>query len=434
MNYEYPKKPVHKLKSGRMDVSDPQTIYLGYDELSGYDVWLRHGLLKFTTTIVVDLTTALTNSEKSWNDHPYTIRQWIKRALDDGWLDDYFVLYRCDSCGEIFVAKPNIPSKIDALMKPPACPNCGKNKVVGQTTPKNRWDLAQYLTEEWGPSVATAEPTRVRDIELHMDYAEHGYSLEKDKVGIATGDWNAVTKWDGKARASRTIDSTPVLIGNLLKALGFELEWEDEWATCHECYKLMRIVENSYSWQPSYFHFSCGGFYCLECATPEAILEDIEGQTNRALNLAKPIDPEEHGYVLLEDDFERGFHKGQDADPDVIAKVLKKLGVNRFVFMIDTVSQFDLKFSVYIHENEYEKLDKKKWAKAAKNGPSISEGVKHQLRNMPVASGPGIHVSCVCPEGAVTVKVSDKDFQEGHALGIAQNALKEKLERDEKKS
>ncbi len=426
----YPMKPVHELRSEEMDVSQRYVIYLGYDEPSGYDVWLFGRTLKFATSYV-QLEVSLDDDNKSWNDHPQGERRWIKCALDGGWLDDYCILYKCEECGEIFVAEPDIRSELAGLIVTPACPECDSEQVSGQTAPKTKWDMARYLIEEWGPAVAQHRDAiyQVQDMDTHADYAEAGYCLGEGQIGIVTGNWNSVTEWtDGKPVV---VDGTPGLLGHLFEALGFELEWSDEWTTCESCYRIFRYKPDSCGWQPSYFDFGCGGLFCLDCVDPESMLEDIEGDPGRALNLAKPIDPEDHGYVLVEAGFEHGLHYGQDADPKVIAESLKKMGVTRFVFMVDGVGQFDVDFSLYVHESEADKISDEAWESAKKNGPSVAAGMERALQNAPVASGAGIHVTCAAPDCAVTVEISPEDFVKGRSLGIAREALRKKLEEEE---
>src|SRR5208337_4570393 len=115
-------------------------------------------------------------------------------------------------------------------------------------------------------------------------------------------------------------------LGDVLSKLGVELEWEDEWATCDECMKLVRTSPDSYSWQRSYVD-NDDGRTCVECIKqdPEAHLEGLEGQHERCNTIAD-IDPAKHGYVLVEDGFEHGLHPGQDASPRKISEALQEQG------------------------------------------------------------------------------------------------------------
>lgn len=86
-----------------------------------------------------------------------------------------------------------------------------------------------------------------------------------------------------------------------------------------------------------------------------AFLEELEGEENKALTFDN-IDPAEHGYKKLEEEFQHGLYGGQDASPKKIAKACRKLGCTRFLFVIDDVGQFDLSFALWIHESEYDKV------------------------------------------------------------------------------
>ncbi len=207
--------------------------------------------------------------------------------------------------------------------------------------------------------------------QLHEEYAEPGYDNPKSQL-IATGDWNSRTvrrrQWGDRPLPDfltvkdpdatyETIDNTMPRIGAILEKLGAELEWEDEWCACSECNKLVRISPDSYSWKPSYWNSGGCGLYCHECVKddPEDYLEHLEGNAGDANTL--DLDLEEHEYRKVDADYENGLNGGQCDDPGVIAKSLWSLGIERFIFEIDGIGQFDVHFSVWVHESEYDKLD-----------------------------------------------------------------------------
>lgn len=96
-------------------------------------------------------------------------------------------------------------------------------------------------------------------VSLYLEYAEPGYS--QPRSGIVLADWNGVAQ----------------CVQDFLEAEGYELEWDDEWAACERCGKLVRIQPNSWMWSPFYkFHkhdFNWEEFLCLNCAE-EAYQED----------------------------------------------------------------------------------------------------------------------------------------------------------------
>ncbi len=187
--------------------------------------------------------------------------------------------------------------------------------------------------------------------QLHEEYAEPGYE-NPDSQLIATGNWNSQGGHNGKP-----VDNTMPRIAAILEKLGAELEWEDEWCSCEGCRKLFRTSPSSYSWKCSYWDSNGCGLYCHECVKegPKGYLEHLEGNAGAANTL--DLDLGEHEYREVDAEFENGLHGGQDDDPKVIAESLRKLGVKRFIFEIDSVGQFDLSFSVWVHKSEYDKLD-----------------------------------------------------------------------------
>lgn len=262
-------------------------------------------------------------------------------------------------------------------------------------------------------------------IQFHSEYAEPGYS-DPSSGWIATGNWNKVTKYDEATNHFDTIDDTLGRVAKLLEKLGVELEWSDEWTTCEACNKLVRTSPDSYGWTPSYWFPDCGGCFCIECvkADPAPYLESLEGNNRNAMTI--DIDLEENGYVKLQDDFENGFHQGQDANPKVIAKSLHEIGVSRFIFVIDGKGQFDMRFSLWIAKEEMEKLTEEKlaeWEQLPKDGPSVSDGLRRSLQAASVEMSklpdtPGVKVAkCNVVDGTATAKVvSPDDFVRGKAL------------------
>lgn len=188
---------------------------------------------------------------------------------------------------------------------------------------------------------------RIQEIKMHVNgYAEPGYD---DADIVLTGNWNPIS---GDFKDKR--DPMKRLV-RILERLGVEMEWSDEWTACSECSKLVRVSPNSYSWQPSYA-FVRDELLCHECVQddPESYLETLKGNPRAALTL--DIDPEDYGYQRVnEESYESGFHAGQTDDPAKIAASLRAQGIERFLFRVDDVGQFDMRFSVYVREGEVTK-------------------------------------------------------------------------------
>jgi hypothetical protein len=105
----------------------------------------------------------------------------------------------------------------------------------------------------------------LEDIQLHVGYAEPGYSDPECGI-VATGNWNEITKWDGNER--HIISDVPARIARLFEKLGIETEWSDEWCSCSHCDKIVRTEPDSYSWKPSYT-VGDGELWCHECEEPK---------------------------------------------------------------------------------------------------------------------------------------------------------------------
>ena len=255
-------------------------------------------------------------------------------------------------------------------------------------------------------------------------YAEPGYSDPEGGL-IAYGDWNEVSHWDANQRKFVVDDDAPIRVARLLEAGGVELEWSDEWITCDHCGRAVRTKADSYSWKRYYADLD-DGVACGDCikADPTAYLESLEGQENACLTIE--LDLEQHGYVLLEGGFEHGWYGGQDADPRLNARALKDQGVDRFVFDLDRVGQFDLAFSLWIHQDELASLDLESFATAAKDGPPVAEGLRRSLEDataklatLPDLPGHPKVAHCDSSTGTATVRLLTPDeFVAGKALTV----------------
>ena len=217
----------------------------------------------------------------------------------------------------------------------------------------------------------------LEDISIHVDgYSEPGYDADV----VATGNWN-----------NPKLSDLPERLSKAFERIGIEIEWVDEWTTCDGCQGLVRTSPDGYSWQPSYVIVAECDTFCKRCflADEGAVgeyLEDKEGNPDTAVNL-DGIDLSEYGYVLVQDRFENGLHRGMDASPEKIAKTLERLGFERFLFEIAENSQFYSTFSVWVHEEEGERLEILKsilgdepLSAEDSDGPSVSAAMEAGLK------------------------------------------------------
>jgi len=264
--------------------------------------------------------------------------------------------------------------------------------------------------------------SRIEDIRICTEgFAEPGYDDPPSGI-IAFGNWNTLSRWDAASHSFVTTDDTPGRVAELLERLGVELEWSDEWACCDQCSKAVRTSADSYGWKPSYSQDNDGNITCANCIAddPTDYLKSLEGDCRRCVTL--DIDLADHGYVLLEDSFEHGFHHGQDADPELIGAALREQGVERFLFTLDSTGEFDMSFSVWLHEDELAVLDRDAWELAPKDGPSVAAGLQRALadasRQMAELPDGGIKVSKVdARTGIARVRLaSPQEFLDGTAM------------------
>lgn len=134
------------------------------------------------------------------------------------------------------------------------------------------------------------------DLQWCDDYGERGYTTEK---GVILGNWNNI----------------PEHISKWLENKGFELEWDDEWYIDHNRSKCYRTTSDSWFWQPSVVWFDSSEPFTIDDIEedPTEYLEQLENDPQKCdcfrVNLA------EHGYELIDDTFEHGWHPGQTDDP-----------------------------------------------------------------------------------------------------------------------
>lgn len=262
---------------------------------------------------------------------------------------------------------------------------------------------------------------RIGEVTVVLGYAEPGYGgLVADDVVIALGNWNRISRYREHAHPG---DDLPARLGKRIEQAGADIQWSDEWDTCCRCGRAIRVSPDSYSWKRSYVVENDCEVSCGDCTLedPASYLASLEGDESRAVTL--DVDPAKHGYKRLPRDFESGFHQGQDDDPGAIAKALRARGVERFLFRVDDVGQFDVSFSAYVHESEVagSPLGALVSAEEAR-GRSPSAGLKAALQDsaraeaaVPPGDGP-IVVKLDVAEGKATAKrVSPEEFIDGEA-------------------
>lgn len=124
----------------------------------------------------------------------------------------------------------------------------------------------------------------------------------------------------------------------------------DEYNTCGECGKVIRTQPDSYSWVPEY-SYADGEIVCEKCVLgghPSEYLERVMNNPRSPLTL--DIDPEEYGFVLVDEKFSNGLHPGMDDDPKALTVALANAGFD--VIWGYSPSQFYVDFYPYVRMRE----------------------------------------------------------------------------------
>jgi len=177
------------------------------------------------------------------------------------------------------------------------------------------------------------------------DYSEPGYSA--DEPGVILGNYNPFCGFS--APKSEQHRDERVRFARVAERLGFDLEWEDEWTTCTECEKIVRMVADSYHWTQSFHLFDECEIVCRQCIESdedfaESYLWDKLNNPYTADTF--DLDLESLGFEQI-DEGEAGWHPGQTSDPETMVKAA---GDRDFVFQLNSVGQFDCRFSLWVRK------------------------------------------------------------------------------------
>jgi hypothetical protein len=173
------------------------------------------------------------------------------------------------------------------------------------------------------------------EIEIVSEYGDHGYDLEEGKKAILLSNWNVFDKFP-----------------NIMEFLeeNFELEWSDEWVVDYTNDRCFRSSPDSYGWQPQFVILDgeVMGVDELNEMDEDDFIEFLEKEDylNNPKNAINLYGFEPKGEGIDEDDylmFERG------CDPSkMLEEALEKYPEKNFYFVVDSVAQFGLNFSLYM--------------------------------------------------------------------------------------
>lgn len=259
---------------------------------------------------------------------------------------------------------------------------------------------------------------RIEEVTLwDKGYVEPGYPPyppDTEHKIIATGDWNSISHYDKTTGHRVEDDVTLPRISELFDSLGIPCEWDDEWCACSQCARLFRTQPDCYGWKKSYYDFD-GDLVCNECVDPELMLKDLEGKPHVALTM-DTIDPMDYGYTEVnEESYTNGWYGGQNDSPDAIAEAIEEMNISRYLFKLGGVGQFDVTFSVFVHDSEVHRLVGTPVGKCFEDPADVlSRGLKNAALQSRKSGTDGIEYTKINSDGTATTRtVSPEEFVDG---------------------
>jgi len=291
---------------------------------------------------------------------------------------------------------------------------CRSMGIIGAAIEKI--DSDPKAQDKFGDSSRTRQ--QLEEMSALRRYTEPGYDDTKI-AGIVFGNWNVPHEWNTERNKEDEKRNLISRVARALEHLGYELEWLDEWLECSGCNGAVRTSGNCWGWQP-YSYCNHGEYYCGDCVKkdPSDYLAWLEGNEKRASTFELPL--EKLGYVQVVDRLEHGMHHGQDADPKVCAKHMRSVGIKRFLFAIDNVGQFDMGFSIWVHEDEKDLIPSLNFNNSVNvDGPSVSQAMQRGLQHASAVAAklpdvPGsVKYTAVMPDGsAAGTVIQGREFVE----------------------
>lgn len=242
------------------------------------------------------------------------------------------------------------------------------------------------------------------DIQLNFKgYA--GEVFEKDSYfagnpsnGIALANWNHIDE----------------SVAENLSRMGVCLESKEEFEVCCECGKVVRMfrpasIDLKESWVKNAAEVGVESgeieVFCGDCVNnKEEFLEELIGEVlsdpTRCVTIQN-IDHslQEAGFDRILSNLERGMGEGQNADPKIISDSLKKVGLEQFLFVMETASPTMISFGVYVWREDIN-LKSVDMSQISTNGASVREVMDQAVGKLATKLGDiGIVSSSEAEEG-----------------------------------
>ena len=171
-----------------------------------------------------------------------------------------------------------------------------------------------------------------------------------------SGEFILVTDWNKKK--FKSLDNW--LSGQYHKGVQVLTGFDDQYTHCSGCNGLICTTPMYYGDTGRYQYIECD-ILCKNCILedPEEIIENCLNDSNKAIPDYLTDYIKDQGFVCFSNDdnycpiYETGFHIGQNDNPKDIEKKIKELKHNYdYLFMINSVGQFDVQWSVFIKRVE----------------------------------------------------------------------------------
>ena len=103
---------------------------------------------------------------------------------------------------------------------------------------------------------------QIEGIKIHSE----GYADNDGVSVIATGNWNNIIAYNQETNKHDMVSDLPTRIQGMFDRLGIMTEWDDIYAICYNCAKLIKIEPDCMFWKPRFQYVDGEGFYCLKCS------------------------------------------------------------------------------------------------------------------------------------------------------------------------
>ena len=133
--------------------------------------------------------------------------------------------------------------------------------------------------------------------------------------------------------------------------------YSDEYGCCTECNQLLRIVGNSYHWQPNYWRGD-GFRICEDCVKKdkEGYIEHLVDNPNACNTILTSTELEELGFKKYNTyNYQHGWYGRVDRPVDILEKLNKENMDRVYLFHLEGNQQFCQEFSFYYRDLEWNK-------------------------------------------------------------------------------